>query len=146
MHEASDSYPVPQTLEIDLERIRAYWDTLKRGDNAVPFWDDVRLSALADRGASALLIDAFEDPPRFRFNTLGAQVITRYGKTVAGKFCDEVEPRSPFDLLTAQCSATVRRRAPTYYRHSGDHSYGRIILPLWGNGHIGMLLGGIATG
>jgi len=144
MHEPADGYPLPPTLEVDLERLRTYWDALKRGGNAIPFWDDVRLSALADAGAGALLIDAFENPPRLRFNTVGARVIARYGQAVGGRFFDEVEPHSPFELLTAQCSATVARRAPTYYRHPGDQPYGRLLLPLWGNGHIGMLLGGIA--
>jgi len=144
MHEPADGYPVPPTLEVDLERLRAYWDALKRGGNAIPFWDDVRLSALTDAGASALLIDAFENPPRFRFNTLGAQVIARYGGAVGGRFFDEVAPHSPFEFLAAQCSATVARRAPTYYRHPRGPSYGRLLLPLWGNGRIDMLLGGIA--
>jgi len=146
MHEPPGSYSVPTTLEVDLERLRACWDALKRGGNAIPFWDDVRLSALADGGASAFLMDAFENPPRFRFNSLGARVAARYGEPVGGGFSDEVEPRSPFDHLTAHCSATVASRAPTYYRHSGDRPYGRLLLPLWGNGRISMLLGGIATG
>lgn len=144
MHEPPDGYAVPPTLEVDLERLRAYWDALKRGGNTIPFWDDVRLSALTDAGASALLIDAFEHPPRFRFSNLGARVIARYGEPVGSRFTGEVEPRGPFELLTAQCSATVARQSPTYYRHAGDQPYGRLLLPLWGNGHIGMLLGGIA--
>jgi hypothetical protein len=142
--EPAGKFAVPPTLEVALERLRAYWDGLKRGGNAIPFWDDVKLSALADAGAGALLIDAFADPTRFRLNTVGGEVAARYGHAVTGKFCDQIAATSPFDLITAQCAATVTSRAPTYSRHAGQPSYGRLILPLWGNGRIDMLLAGIA--
>jgi hypothetical protein len=37
-------------------------------------------------------------------------------------------------------SATVEGRAPTYYRSGDGAGYSRLVLPLWGDGRIGMLL------
>jgi hypothetical protein len=49
--------------------------------------------------------------------------------------------RAPFGYLRAQCSATVEARAPTC--HEDAAGYSRILLPMWGDGHIGMLLGAV---
>jgi hypothetical protein len=57
-----------------------------------------------------------------------------------GKFLDELESQGLFDHLEAQCAATVRSKAPTYFRHGLMPAYARIALPLWGNGRIEMLL------
>ncbi len=43
-------------------------------------------------------------------------------------------------FLRAQASATVEARAPTFYRGAG---YARMLLPMWGDGRIGMLLGAL---
>ena len=135
---ASIPFPLPDTLKPSLARVRAYWEGLKRADNDMPFWDDVALSALPDLADRLLLIDAFALPERFRFNTLGAGLAQRYGEAVKSKFLDELSLRDPLGFLRAQCSATVEARAPTYYEAAG---YSRLLLPMWGDGHIGMLLG-----
>jgi hypothetical protein len=66
---------------------------------------------------------------------------------------DEIESHHPLQYLNSQYSATVEKRAPSHYRHrpaktrvraAGDYS--RLFLPMWGNGHIGMLLGAVAWG
>jgi hypothetical protein len=135
------AFPLPDRLEPDLESVRAYWDGLKRGENNIPFWDDVKLSTQAPLEDHVVMIEAFENPLRFRFDLVGEEVTRRYGTTIAGKFTDEVHLHPPFDELTDQCRATVERRAPTYFRHTTDGaSYSRLILPLWGNGHIEMLI------
>jgi hypothetical protein len=49
---------------------------------------------------------------------------------------------------------SVETRAPTYYRHVlGDdgaprqaEEYSRLMLPMWGEGHVGMLLGVVGWG
>jgi hypothetical protein len=70
-----------------------------------------------------------------------------------GKFLDVIEVHAPLQYLYSQASATIQSRAPTHYRHgNGRHrkhgspldGYARILLPLWGNGRIGMLLGAVA--
>lgn len=134
-------FPLPDTLKAGLARVHACWEGLKRADNAMPFWDDIKLSSLPDLADQLLLIDVFAMPERFRFNTLGAGLSQRYGEVVKSKFLDELSLRDPFGYLRAQCSATVEARAPTYYEASSGYS--RLLLPMWGDGHIGMLLGAV---
>jgi hypothetical protein len=137
----STPFPLPKTPERSLEPVLVYWESLKRADNDMPFWDDVKLSALPDLADTLLLIDVFALPERFRFRTIGGGLTQRYGEAVIGKFIDELNLRAPFGYLRAQCSATVEARAPTYYADAAGYS--RILLPMWGDGHIGMLLGAV---
>jgi hypothetical protein len=60
-------FAVPASIEPKLARVRSYWEGLLRGDNKVPFWDDIKLSSLADLAEDAMMLDAFDDPLRFRF-------------------------------------------------------------------------------
>ncbi len=132
-------FPLPDKLAPRLKRVLAYWEGLKRADNAMPFWDDVKLSALPELTDSLMLIDAFAEPERFRFNTVGKTLTERYGEAVIGKFLNEIAPRAPFGYLRAQCSATVEARMPSCF----EADYVRLLLPMWGDGHISMLLGAI---
>ena len=136
---AAFPFPLPDRLKPGLAGVRAYWEGLKRADNDMPFWDDVKPSALGDQADNVLLIDVYEMPERFRFNTVGAGLAQRYGEQMNGKFLEELNLRDPFGYLRAQCSATVEARAPTYYEAASGYS--RLLLPMWGDGHIGMLLG-----
>ena len=140
MPASSVPFALPKALDKNLARVFAYWEGLERADNDMPFWDDVKLSALPDLVDSLLLIDAFVLPERFRFRTVGKGLAQRYGEAVGGKFLDELELRAPFGYLRAQCSATVEARAPTYHADAG---YSRVLLPMWGDGHISMLLGAV---
>lgn len=133
--------------------MRDYWESLKRGDASMPFWDDVTLSSLPDLADRLMLVDVFEGPLRFRFNTIGQNIRTQYGTNVTGKFLDEIEIRAPFEYLTAQSSATIESRSPAFYesvssRSSAQHEgrYARLLLPMWGNGRIEMMLGAIDYG
>jgi hypothetical protein len=132
-------FPLPDKLAPGLARVLAYWEGLKRADNAMPFWDDVKLSALPDLASGLMLIDAFEAPERFRFNTVGAAIDAHYGENITGKFVDDIASRAPVNYLRAQCSATIEARLPSCY----DADYVRLLLPMWGDGHIGMLLGAV---
>jgi hypothetical protein len=59
----------------------------------------------------------------------------------------------PFQYLNSQGLATIESRAPTH-RHEvaerdssrATEGYSRLILPMWGDGHIGMLLVAVAWG
>jgi hypothetical protein len=138
------AFALPDRLEPDLERAHAYWNGLKRGDNDIPFWDDVKFSMQARLARELMIIEAFENPLRFRFDLVGDDLTRRYGAGLAGRFTDEVDIHPPIDSLTDQCRATVGLRVPTYFQHlSTDHgtSYSRLVLPLWGSGHIEMLIG-----
>jgi len=142
------TFRLPDKLEPDLERVLGYWNGLKRGGNKIPFWDDVKISMKTRLAREVFLMEAFENPPRCRFDLVGDDVTQRYGTPVNGKFADEIEQRTPLDELTTQCWRTIERREPTYFRHGASPGaaggYSRLVLPLWGNGRIEMLLGAIA--
>jgi len=142
-------YALPRRLPADLARVLAFWQRLKRHEAQMPFWDDVKLTALPELAGQLALIDAFENPARFRFgfDVVGDDIKRRYGGELGGKFLDEIEVRAPLQFLTSQASAAVQSGKPTHYQHEAadagagaDSGYSRLVLPLWGNGRIGMLL------
>lgn len=142
------TYPfaVPQRLPQIYGRVLHYWEDLKRGDNEIPFSDDVNLTLLPDLADRLMLAEAFERPQRFRVNSVGQMVAELYGSNVTGKFADEIEPKAPFEFLIAQASAALEMRAPTYFGNEAATSgkklgYGRLLLPMWGNGRIDTILG-----
>ena len=151
MTHSTETYQPPGQLEPGLDRIRAYWDGLKRGGGNIPFSDDVKVSMKASVAHNWALLEAFENPNRFRFDLVSDAITQAYGSAVAGKFVDEIDSHQPFDELASQCMATIKRRQPTYYRHAstnerkpgGRIEYARLILPLWGNGRVEMLIVGI---
>ena len=144
-------YSLPDELEPDLGRVQAYWNGLKRGANDVPFWDDVKFSLRSRLGRESLLINVFENPLRFRFDLIGADLTDWYVGAIGNNFLDEIDLHAPFDELIVQCNAAVAASAPTYYRQTavrtGDAErpggYAGLLLPLWGNGRIEMLLGAV---
>lgn len=142
---ATMPFPVPAKLPVGLGQVRKYWQDLRRRENSMPFWDDVKLSELSAVTDRLLLIDVFEKPQRFRFNTVGKLVRDRYGNDLLHRFSDELEIRAPFEFCASQSSATVEGSVPTFYRNAARTTwYSRILLPMWGNGRIEMLLGAIA--
>ena len=140
MTKTTHPFALPLGLSSDFERVRKYWDGLKRGENRVPFWDDVNLSALPGFEERLMLVDVFKQPQRFRLNTVGKEIRDWYGADVVGKFSDEVDAKGPLEYFTAQASATVEAAEPTCYQDG----FVRLLLPLWGNGYVSMLLGTIA--
>jgi hypothetical protein len=143
-----ETFPLPDRLEPELERVRAYWESLKRGENRIPFWDDAKFSMLAQMCRDVMMIKVFQDPARFRFDLAAEDLTQRYGAPIAGKFTDEIDLHAPVDGLTDQCRATVKRGAPTWFRHAAADGagYSRLVLPLWGNGYIEMLIGAASFG
>ena len=143
MKQSATPFPVSETIEPDLARVRAYWQGLRRGEGKIPFWDDLALSALPDLSGRLLAIDVFAKPERFRLGIVGAEISGRYGKEIAGRFADEIPAHHPLEYLRAQCSATVEAGAPTCHRQAAAAApaYARLLLPLWGEGHIAGLLG-----
>ena len=132
-------FALPARLSSDLGRVRNYWNSLKRAENQVPFCDDVNLSALPGFEGRLMLVDVFETPQRFRLNTVGNEIRDYYGADIVSKFVDEIEAKGPLAYFMAQASATVEAAEPTYY-HDG---FARLLLPMWGGGHVAMLLGTI---
>jgi hypothetical protein len=137
-------FALPRTIEPALAKLCASWAGLTRGGAEIPFADDLKLSSLAALSGRLILIEAFEKPARFRFNMAGAVVERICRQSLAGRFIDEIEARAPLSFLNAQCSATVETGRPTYFRQSASRAYARLLLPLWGDGHISLLLGAVA--
>jgi hypothetical protein len=147
MATALHSFSVPDGVESLLGRVRAYWQSLQRGESNMPFSDDVDPSRVPELEDQMMLIGTFENPDRFRFEIVGAQIVRHYGGPLAGRFTDEIEPRAPLDSLTQQCVATVAQREPTYFRAETaglKTGYARLLLPTWGEGHVMLLVGAIA--
>jgi hypothetical protein len=142
-------FAVPTRLPPNLKRAMAYWKGLRRGAAEMPFWDDARLSDLPELKAQLFLVDVFARPERFRLAMIG-EALGAAG--AAGKFIDETDLGSPFDFLRAQASATVESAAPTWFGHEAERGagaprpYARLLLPMWGDGRIGMLLGAVDFG
>lgn len=132
-------FPLPAKLSPELGQVREYWNGLKRGENKIPFADDVNLSALVGLQGRLVLIDVFDKPQRFRFNIVGDDIRNWYGGDLAGKFVDEIVGRGPLAYVLAQASVTVEAAAPTCH-HDG---FARLLLPLWGGGYVSALLGSI---
>ena len=132
-------FAVPSRLSPDLQRVHAYWRGLLRGSAETPFSDDLRLTDLPDLADRLFVVDVFARPERFRLAVVGKGV----GKTLSGCFLDEVKLGVPLDFLAAQCAAAVEAVSPTFHRGGGASPYGRLVLPLWGDGHVSMLLGAV---
>ena len=132
-------FSLPAKLEPDLRRVHEYWAGLKRGENEIPFADDVNLSALSGLKERVMLLGAFEQPQRFRVSSLGGEIRAGYGADIVDKFVDEIEGKGPLQFLNAQASATVEACAPTYHRNG----FARLLLPMWGDGHVALLLGAV---
>jgi hypothetical protein len=146
MLRATNPFPLPDRLEHDLERVHAVWDGLRRAGNAMPFWDDLKPTALAAQAGSIILLDVFEKPQRFRFSLSDASLVPAQEAALSGRFIDEIDLDDGFAFLHAQASATVETRAPTYYRCGSrglSPGFVRLLLPMWGDGRIGMLLGAV---
>jgi hypothetical protein len=132
--------PIPGDLDPALRQILTYWEGLRRADNSMPFWDDVNLSVLPEAAGRLLLLDAFAAPERFRINTIGPDLAAEQSTSLRSKFIDDLALSGQLQDLRAQATATIAARAPTFHRGAG---FSRILLPMWGDGHIGMLLGAV---
>ena len=147
MTRATPPFALPAKLPSDLNRVWGYWKSLKRGENKIPFCDDLKLSSLPDLADRLMLIDVFERPQRFCFNSVGRE--SNRVTAAVGKFADEVDPKNPLEFFIAQASAKIEANAPTFFtdtatsdsrRNVGDT---RLLLPMWGNGRIDMMLGAV---
>ena len=140
MADAATPFPLSD-VEPELEGLRQYWSSLIRGHNDMPFWDDFAPSATPQLADRLVVLDVFEKPNRFRYSgLLGAELEKRLGEDVRHKFVHEASRGDPFNFLESQAEATVESAKPTYYRAG---AYSRILLPMWGDGRIGMLLGAV---
>jgi hypothetical protein len=140
----------PRRLPIGLARLQSYWNDLRRAENALPFSDDVNLSALPELSGNLVLVEVFDRPRRFRVNGVGQKLPKGSDASIMGSFADEIDPCHPFEFLLAQASVTVEASSPTFYRRGttgakadGGMGYARLLLPTWAGGRVDMLIGAI---
>ena len=135
-------FPLPDYLGAGLQPVVSLWQGLKRGENAIPFADDLGIDSLIKRPGNTFLLRVFQSPDRYRIEFLGDSL---QHSAVAGSFLDEISPKADFSYLRAQSSATVEAVAPTLLRLTplSGQSFLRIVLPLWRNGQVDMLLGAV---
>jgi hypothetical protein len=146
MTKPGNPFPLPDSLSGELARVHAKWEDLRRAGNSIPFWDDLNPAAISAERGSLLLLDVFANPERFRFALADPQLVPTQVAALSGKFIDEAELGDDFAYLRAQASATVEARAPTYYRCGSrglSPGFARLLLPMWGDGRIGLLLGAV---
>ena len=134
-------FALPKAVNAELRLVLDYWRRLRRGENDVPFADDVSLSGVPN--SKVFLIKVSQSPLRFQFAF--AQDALQASLPV-GCFIDEASTSGIFSYLLTQCCATVEAGAPTFFRLRASDPVGdfsRLILPAWSDGHISLLLGAI---
>ena len=136
MTDGADAYSIPACFEAELVSIYESWRAIRRGDNDVPFSDDVNLPSRGSGADDAVLIDVFENPLRFRLACWAVDD----GSLQSGEENSSTNSNPRDFSITSKRSApqqSVRGRLPIF-----DRARRRpiIALPLWGNGRIEMLL------
>jgi hypothetical protein len=130
-----------------LEAVLAYWRALRRGAADMPFADDLSIPSVEHLGSEVFLLDVFVRPERFRLSEAAVGLTMQDEDRILGKFIDEVNLPTPFELLRAQASATVEHMRPTLYTHepvkASDQAYDRLLLPAWEGGEVRLLLGAV---
>ncbi len=133
-------FPLPDRLDAKLQAVVSLWEGLRRGENEVPFGDDLGTSALTNLSGNPFVLRVFGSPERYRFEFL-SDGLRR--EAVLERFVDEMQPNGNFSYLRAQSSATIEAAEPTLFHltTSSGHRFSRVLLPLWGNGQVDLLLG-----
>lgn len=134
-------YPESRTLPPRLERARAYWRGLLRNAAPMPFWDDLSPGDLGDVADCAFTLEVFDRPERFRFALVGTELEDGGARELEGAFLGEGALPEPFGFLLSQASATVEAARPTLHQGGDGAHYARLLLPMWGDGRVGLLLG-----
>jgi hypothetical protein len=137
-------FPLPDRLDARLQPIVSRWEGLKRGENNIPFGDDLGVQSLSKLPGNPFLLSVSASPERCRFEFLSDSL---RGAAAPGSFLDEISPNVNFSFLRAQSSATIEAAAPTFLHLTQLSGYGfsRVLLPLWGNGQVNMLLDAIRS-
>jgi hypothetical protein len=132
MTDGADAYSIPARFEAELVSIYESWRAIPRGDNDVPFSDDVNLPSLGSGADDAVLIEVFENPLRFGLAcgvVDGGPARSRAGRKIPRR--TRTRTRSP--------RSAMRRNSPFEGAQLGASPCTNCTA-LWGNGRIEMLL------
>ena len=133
-------FPLPDRLDAKLQPVVSLWDGLRRGENGLPFSDDLGVPALSNLPRNPFLLSVIASPARYRFEFL-SESLRRVA--VLESFVDEMPPNISFSYLGAQGSATIEAAEPTLFHltDASGYRFSRVLLPLCGNGQVNLLLG-----
>jgi hypothetical protein len=142
MMHCRNPFPLPDRLDAKLQPVVSLWKSLRRGENGMPFSDDLGVSALSNLPGNPFLLSVTASPERYRFEFL-SESLRR--KAVLERFVDEMPTNVNFGYLRAQSSATIEAAEPTLFHltDSSGYRFSRVLLPLWGNGQVNLLLGAL---
>ena len=116
MRSQDNPFPLSSQPKEIYDGVLRYWSNLKRGDNEIPFSDDLDPTQLAQWSEQLFLVEVFDMPQRFRFNAVGQLTKQLFGLNIVGKFLADLDVRTPLEFMSAQASATIEAGAPTYFR------------------------------
>jgi len=60
-------FPLPDRLDAKLQPAGSLWENLKRGENGMPFGDDLGVPALSKLPENPFLLRVFPSSERYRF-------------------------------------------------------------------------------
>jgi hypothetical protein len=139
----ADPFAIQTSLSRRLEDMLQYWRDLRRGEATVPFADDLDMTRIDEIAGDDLLLKVFQKPLRFRLDLAHTPRAPRVESELVNRFIDGVDLPPPLQFLQSQAAATVESAAPTVYEHcskTSEPSYGRVLLPAWGEGHVSVLV------
>lgn len=97
-------FPLPDRLEAKLLPVVTLWESLKRGENGMPFGDDLEVRAPSKLSGNPFLLTVFLSPARYLIE-FACDYLRR--EIAAGSFIDEMPRNVDFSYLRAQNSASV---------------------------------------
>ncbi len=134
----------PEGLELEsgnktLKRLYGYW-AARRGAKRYPSRDDIDPIDFGYALGHVSLIEAMQNPPRFRYRLVSGSLTARLGYEMTGKFLDEV-PESEMRAYTARIYAmALAKGVPLHLRDQVTldgrrWNYEALILPLSSDGY-----------
>jgi hypothetical protein len=117
-----------------LRRFHAYWQQ-KRGERAMPGFDDLDPLEFPWALGNLTLVDVLHDPLRFRYRLVGSAHVDRLGVDMTGKFVDDFPSVAVRQILTRSYNEAVVAATPIHRTRwdvvaGVNHHYEALILPL----------------
>jgi hypothetical protein len=120
MPHCRNPFPLHGRLDAKLQSVVSLWERLKRGENGIPFSDDLGAPVLSNLPGDPYFLRVFASPERYRFEFLSESV---HREAVLERFVDEMPPNTDFSYLRAQSSATIEAGEPTLFHLTDSYGY-----------------------
>jgi hypothetical protein len=117
-----------------LRRFHAYWQD-KRGERAMPSFDDLDPLEFPWALGNLTLVDVLREPVRFRYRLVGSAHVERLGMDMTGKFVDDFPSAAVRQILMRSYAEAVETAQPLHRTRwdvvaGVNHHYEALILPL----------------